>query len=98
MPVPRPAVEIRDGRIVRADGSDWDDIYRKGVATVMKALEGEDIACAVLQSRSPTCGVKQIYDGSFSKTRVDGKGLLAQALSDSGCRLIDVEDLKDLME
>ena len=98
MPVPRPAVEIRDGRIVRADGSDWDEIYRKGVAVVMKQLEGEDIAYAVLQSRSPTCGVKQVYDGTFSKTRINGKGLLAEALANAGYSLVDVEDFENEMK
>ena len=94
MPVPRPAVEIFNGRVIRADGSDWDEVYRKGVEAVMKQLEDEDIEYAVLQSRSPTCGVKQIYDGTFSKTRVDGQGLLARALSKRGIALIDVEDIK----
>ena len=98
MPVPRPAVEICKGRVIRADGSDWDEVYRQGVDAVMKQLEGEDIAYAVLQSRSPTCGVKQIYDGTFSKTLVDGKGLLAYALAEAGYRLVDVEDIKENVE
>ena len=93
MPVPRPAVEIFNGRVIREDGSDWDEVYRKGVEAVMKQLEDEDIEYAVLQSRSPTCGVKQIYDGTFSKTRVDGQGLLARALSKRGIALFDVEDI-----
>ena len=93
MTVPRPAVEIFNGRVIRADGSDWDEVYRKGVEAVMKQLEDEDIEYAVLQSRSPTCGVKQIYDGTFSKTRVDGQGLLARALSKRGIALFDVEDI-----
>lgn len=94
MPVPRPAVEILNGRIVRADGSDWDAVYRKGVEVVLKQLEDEDIEYAVLQSRSPTCGVKEIYDGTFSKTRVKGMGILAEALFDKGIRLVDVEDIE----
>ena len=93
MLVPRPAVEILNGRIVRADGTDWDRIYRDGVDVVLKQLEGEDIEYAVLQSRSPTCGVKEIYDGSFSKKRIKGQGILAEALAKRGILLIDVEDL-----
>ena len=49
--------------------------------------------CAVLQSRSPTCGVHQIYDGTFTGTRIQGSGVLAQALKDAGYRCIDAEDL-----
>lgn len=94
MPIPRPAVEIRKGRVVRSDGTDWDEDYRRGIDVVMKQLEGEDIECAVLQSRSPTCGVKQIYDGSFSKTLIDGQGLLAEALAKAGIKLVDVEDIE----
>ena len=93
MPVPRPAVEILNGRVVREDGSDWDAVYRKGVEEVLKQLKDEDIDYAVLQSRSPTCGVKQIYDGTFSKTRIDGQGILAEALERRGIRLIDSEDI-----
>lgn len=93
MPVPRPAVEILNGRVVRADGTDWDEVYRQGVEEVMEQLEGADIAFVVLQSRSPTCGVKQIYDGTFSGKRIDGQGILAEALLKAGYRVIDVEDI-----
>jgi uncharacterized protein YbbK (DUF523 family) len=47
----------------------------------------------VLKARSPTCGVHAIYDGTFSGRRIEGSGVLAQALRDAGIRLIDAEDL-----
>ncbi len=93
MPIPRPAVEILNGRVIREDGSDWDDVYRKGVEVVLNQLKHEDIDYAVLQSRSPTCGVKQIYDGTFSKKRIDGQGILAKALAERGIKLVDIEDI-----
>jgi len=46
----------------------------------------------ILKSRSPTCGVKQVYDGSFTGTLVDGMGILAQALHEKGYRVVDSED------
>ena len=48
---------------------------------------------AILQSRSPSCGVKQIYDGTFSGTRIDGQGVFARLLNENGFKIIDVEDL-----
>ena len=93
MPIPRPAVEILNGRVIREDGSDWDDVYRKGVEVVLNQLKHEDIDYAVLQSRSPTCGVKQIYDGTFSKKRIDGQGILAKALAEREIKLVDIEDI-----
>ena len=102
--VPRPCVELRDGRAVDCNGRDVDAAFRAGVdaafrAGVEKALrqiEGQAIDLAVLQSRSPTCGVKQIYDGSFSRRLIDGQGLLAAALTARGVRVVDVEDLDAL--
>ena len=52
----------------------------------------------MLQSRSPTCGVKQIYDGSFSRRLIDGQGMLAAALTARGVRVVDVEDLDTVPE
>ena len=49
------------------------------------------VELAVLQSRSPTCGVNQIYDGSFSGKLIPGMGLFAQALKQKGYKVVDVE-------
>lgn len=95
MPVPRPPVEIVEGVVTDIHGKNVDVLYRQGVARVMEQIQNEDIEYAVLQSRSPTCGVKQIYDGTFSKKLIEGRGILAEALIQAGYRVIDVEDLKN---
>ncbi len=94
--VPRPCVELRDGRAVDCNGRDVDAAFRAGVEKALRQIEGQAIDLAVLQSRSPTCGVKQIYDGSFSRRLIDGQGLLAAALTARGVRVVDVEDLDAL--
>ena len=40
----------------------------------------------VLQSRSPSCGVKQRYDGTFTGTLTNGAGVTAQLLMENGFR------------
>ncbi len=94
MPVPRVPVELRGGRAVNKEGADVDVAYRAGAAQAVRRAKSEHIELAVLKSRSPTCGVRQIYDGTFSGTLIDGQGLLAQALQENGFRVIDAEDLK----
>ena len=37
----------------------------------------QDIDLAILQPRSPSCGCKQIYDGTFTGTVVPGSGVAA---------------------
>ena len=55
----------------------------------------EELADAVRarHKRSPSCGVKQRYDGTFTGTLVDGAGVTAQLLMENGFRVVDVEDL-----
>lgn len=91
--VPRTPIEIVDGVLLDRDGNDVDRRLRDAVEKLLAELLGEDIECAILKSRSPTCGVKQIYDGTFSGTLIDGSGVLAQALKDAGYKVIDAEDL-----
>ena len=47
----------------------------------------------VLQSRSPSCGIGQIYNGEFSGQLVPGNGVLAQLLIDNGIEVVDIEEL-----
>jgi len=70
---------------------------REAVAKAMEIIQKEEIQCAILQSRSPTCGVNEVYDGSFSGRLVPGTGVLAQALKDNGYRVIDAEDVSDVL-
>ena len=51
------------------------------------------VELVILQSRSPSCGSIQIYDGSFSGKRVDGQGVFAKMLTENGIQVLDVEDL-----
>ena len=91
---PRTPIEIANGVVVDRNGNNVDAAIRKAVAQVLEMIRDEEIQCAILKSRSPTCGVHQVYVGMFSGTLIDGAGVFAQALKDAGYRVIDVEDLE----
>ena len=94
MGCPRIPIEIVGGVLMDRNGNNVDAVMRSAVALAMERIRKEEIQCAILQSRSPTCGVNQIYDGSFSGKLIPGSGVLAQALKEEGCRVIDAEDIK----
>ncbi len=94
--IPRPSMEIVDGVLRNQDGTSVDGPVRRAVAQILEQIQDEDIECAVLQSRSPTCGVRQVYDGTFSRKLVEGSGVLAQALKEAGYRVIDREELEEM--
>ena len=91
--VPRTPMEIVDGVLINREGVNVDGSVRQAVEQILRRLEGEEIQCAILKSRSPTCGVKQVYDGSFSGRLVDGMGVLAQALREAGYAVVDSEEV-----
>jgi uncharacterized protein YbbK (DUF523 family) len=93
--IPRTPIEIRDGVVIRRDGVVVDEAIRTAVAQILAQLKEENVDCAILKARSPTCGVHQIYDGTFTGTLTDGAGVLAQALLDAGYRVLDNEDLEE---
>ena len=93
MGCPRTPIEIVDGVLMDRDGKNVDTAMREAVEMAMKQISSEEIQCAVLQSRSPTCGVNQVYDGSFSGKLIPGAGIFAQALKEAGYRVIDAEDV-----
>ena len=90
---PRTPIEICSDRVMDRTGNDVTAPLTAAVEQILKTIAPEDIDCVILKSRSPTCGVKQVYDGSFSGTLVDGAGILTQALIRGGYRVIDAEDL-----
>ena len=67
--------------------------FRAGAAKCLEIARREQPDLIVLQSRSPSCGVKQRYDGTFTGTLADGAGVTAQLLMENGFRCVDVEDL-----
>lgn len=91
--IPRIPIEIVNGVLMGRDGSNADTVVRKAVEEVLQWLKTGEIECAVLQSRSPTCGVNQVYDGSFSGKLIPGSGVFAQALKDAGYTVVDAQDI-----
>ena len=95
MPTPRVPVELKDSKAINRDGEDVTEFFQRGVEKTMKKLDGQNIDLAILQPRSPSCGCKQIYDGTFTKTLIDGKGMFAQALADAGISMMDGDDIPE---
>ncbi len=92
MKTPRPRAEIVNGCVMQEDGKNVDNEYRHAVYLAMEEIKNEKIDIAILQSRSPTCGVNEIYDGTFTGKLILGQGIFAKALLENGYKVVDVED------
>ena len=93
LPTPRVPSEIKDGVVTSRDGRIVDAQFRAGAEKCLEIAMLEKPELIILQSRSPSCGIKQRYDGTFTGTLTEGPGVTAQLLLENGFRCVDVEDL-----
>lgn len=97
---PRKPCEIKSKQplqIVTEDGEDCTQAFKKGVDEVEKLICHQQIELAILKERSPSCGSEQIYDGTFTRNLISGKGILADYLSQKGIVVKNEFSIKDLL-
>ncbi len=92
---PRLPAEIVAGVVTNKEGISVDAEFRKGAQEALAAALENKVDLAILQSRSPSCGVKEIYDGSFSGKKIKGQGMFAKLLSAHGIKVLDAEDIAE---
>ena len=95
LPTPRPTSEIVDGVARHKDGTSVDKEFRKGAEESMKIVKETGAELVILQSRSPSCGIGTIYDGTFSKTLISGDGVFVKLLKENGIRVMDVKEIEE---
>ena len=93
LPTPRESAEIVNGKVSHKDGTSVDKEFRRGAETALEIIKEQQVDFVILQSRSPSCGVNTIYDGSFSGKIISGQGVFANLLQKNGIKVIDVADL-----
>lgn len=92
---PRLPAEIVAGVVTNKEGVSVDNEFRKGAQSALAAALENKVDLAILQSRSPSCGVKEIYDGSFSGKKIKGQGVFARLLAARGIKVLDAEDIAE---
>ena len=103
LPTPRAAAELQGGdgadvvvgsaaRVVNIQGEDVTAAYRRGAEAAVAVALAVGAERAVLKARSPSCGSSAVYDGTFSRRLVPGRGVTAAALAAAGLEVGSEED------
>lgn len=92
LPTPRPASEIRDGRVISSLGADVTRAFARGAQEGLRLFRLLGCGAAVLKSRSPSCGKGWVYDGSFSGRLTRGNGVFAALLMAEGLAVYGEEE------
>lgn len=94
LPVPRTPAEIKNGSVMTEDGKDVTEKYEKGARKTLQTVVDQDIAFAILKQKSPSCGSRYIYDGTFKGTLIEGRGIIAERLVCAGIKVFGEDELK----
>ena len=60
-----------------------------GAKKALDICKKNNVDFVILKSNSPSCGCGQIYDGTFSKTLIEGDGIFTKLLKENNINCID---------
>jgi len=102
LPTPRPPSEILGGsgedvlagraRVVTREGTDVTTNFLRGAEEVARIVQLVKPELVILKERSPSCGVRFIYDGTFSNTLRPGCGVTTALLRSLGWQVVSDEE------
>ena len=78
-------------RVINRLGCDVSAAFLRGAEQTLKIAQAVNPSLIILKSRSPSCGVGRVYDGSFSSRFKSGNGVTAALLKAHGFDIIDDE-------
>jgi hypothetical protein len=81
--------------IMMKDGVDVTENFKRGVDIAMEKAKLQGAELALLKSKSPSCGLGIVYDGSFTGKLVDGDGLLGHACRLGGIQCISSDSIRE---
>lgn len=94
---PRKPVELKviNGKRYAIDneGNDLTENFERGALEVLNLAKNLNINKAILQPRSPSCGVNKIYSGNFDIKLVDGNGILTELLKQNGIDVLTPNEI-----
>ncbi len=94
---PRDPSEIKEGSVYSSSGRDVTHQFEKGADLAYNICLYLGITTAILKDKSPSCGSKQIYDGTFKGRLINGMGMTARYLSEKGVKIYTENDIETLI-
>ena len=83
-----------DARVLTITGKDVTEQYLKGAQRILELCQRVGVEAAILKSGSPSCGSKRTYDGSFTDTKIAGKGVTGELLEQNGIKVYNEKNFR----
>ena len=92
---PRIPSERVNDKVVNKENEDVTKQFVEGAQIALKLLIANDIDTVILKSKSPSCGYKEIYDGTFSGKTIDKNGVFAELADKNGIKILTEKDIEN---
>jgi uncharacterized protein YbbK (DUF523 family) len=92
---PRDPSEQVNDLVLSNKGKDVTKNFIDGANIALRNIKRHNIDFAILKEGSPSCGVSMIYDGTFSGTKISGKGVAAKLFVDNNIKIISEKIFKE---
>ena len=95
--IPCEVVSQNPLKIINKIGNDKTIYFKNGANLTLELCKKEDIKLSLLKSNSPSCSNKQIYDGTFTSTKIDGLGVTAKLLKENEVAIYNESQIKEFL-
>ena len=95
--IPRDPSEVTGNKVISNKGIDVTKEFKKGASIALDLVIKYNIKKALLKDGSPSCGKNYIYDGTFTKTKVNKMGITASLLEQNGVLIYTENDIEKLL-
>ena len=95
---PRNPSEILNDKVISSKGDDVTNNFFDGANKALDIVKKEKISKALLKEGSPSCGSNYIYDGTFTKTKINGMGITARLLKNNSIKIYTEDEIELLLK
>jgi len=106
--VPRPPAEIQTGdgfaildgnsRVLTVEGKDVTHQFIDGAQKAYRLAVENNARLAIFKDKSPSCGVRRIFNGEFSGNLIPGKGVTTALLERKGIKVFSEMEINRALE
>lgn len=84
-----------EAKVINEKGEDVTSYFVKGAQKVLEIAQEIEPEYILLKSKSPSCGSRKIYDGTFTGKLIEGQGICTQILREAGYKVINENEFED---
>ena len=95
---PRTPSEILGNRVINKNEEDLTDAFLNGAVKTLSIANSNACFACLMKERSPSCGVKKVYNGNFSGELIEGSGITTRLLKENGYAVFSEEEIDNLLQ